>query len=379
MASINPFKPTAGKMPPILIGRQPIIDDFSEALDNGVGAPGRIMLVTGQRGFGKTVMLTEFRRMAKARHWEVIAETASTGLVARLIAALSPTGMRLDQADIGPSIGIAGIATASLGQARFSAESNPLTLRNALNKRLNSRKIGKGKGILITIDETQAASHEDLVAIATAVQHVITDADESDVPDADKKGVAIVFAGLPYMLNDLLDNEVTTFLRRALRRELENVPLPDVKNAFLETVSDSGKTVSESDALDAARISDGYPYMVQLVGYYMWQSAQRRHSDVITASDIATGAADALLAFDDAVCAPAMDGTTSAEQLFLKAMAKDVPDPTQVGDIAERTKRSRSWVSKYRAALIKDRLIRPAGHGQLEFAVPHLGEYLQSL
>ena len=329
MAS-NPFKPTAGKMPPILIGRHSIIEDFSEALTNGVGAPGRIMLVTGQRGFGKTVMLTEFRRIAKAQRWEVIGETASAGLVTRLIAALSPSGLRLDQANISPSIGISGIATASLGQAHFSAEFNPLTLRNALNKQLGSKKLGKGKGILITIDETQAASHDDLVAIATAVQHVITDADESDTPDADKKGVAIVFAGLPYMVNDLLDNEVTTFLRRALRRELDNVPLPDVKNAFLETVADSGKTISEEDALEAARQSDGYPYMVQLVGYYMWQSAQRRGSNVITADDVTTGVSDALLAFDDAVCAPALDGITSAERLFLAAMAKDSPNPTQV-------------------------------------------------
>lgn len=158
--AVNPFKPTAGKMPPILIGRHSIIEDFSEALTNGVGAPGRIMLVTGQRGFGKTVMLTEFRRIAKAQHWEVIGETASAGLVTRLIAALSPSGLRLDQANISPSIGISGIATASLGQAHFSAESNPLTLRNALNKRLGSKKLGKGKGILITIDETQAASHD---------------------------------------------------------------------------------------------------------------------------------------------------------------------------------------------------------------------------
>ncbi|KAA8827882.1 ATP-binding protein [Bifidobacterium tissieri] len=379
MALANPFKPTAGKMPPILIGRQSIIDDFTEALENGAGAPGRIMLITGQRGFGKTVMLTEFRRMARARHWETIAETASAGLITRLVTALAPTGMRLDQADISPSIGIAGVATASLGQARFSAEASPLTLRNALNKRLGSRKIGKGKGILITIDETQAATQEDLVAIATAVQHVITDADESNVPDADKKGVAIVFAGLPYMINELLDNEVTTFLRRALRRELDNVPLPDVKNAYLETIEDSGKTIDAADALDAARLSEGYPYMVQLIGYYMWQAAQRRRSDVIDTSDVETALSDALLAFDDAVCAPAMDGTTSAEKLFLKAMAKDSPNPTQVGDLMERTRRSRSWVSKYRAALIKDQLIRPAGHGQLEFAVPHLGQYLQSL
>jgi hypothetical protein len=378
-AETNPFKPTAGKMPPILIGRQAIIDDFSESLKNGVGAPGRIMLVTGQRGFGKTVMLTEFRRIAKAQRWETIAETASQGLVARLVAALTPEKLQLDEAEISPTVAVPGVVSASLGQAHFSAQTSPLTLRNALNRRLASRKIGRGKGILITIDETQAASREDLVAIATAVQHVITDADESDTPDAEKKGIAIVFAGLPYMVNDLLDNEVTTFLRRALRRELDNIALPDVRGAFVQSVAESGKTISDSDALDAARRSEGYPYMVQLVGYYMWQSAQRRGSAVITADDVNTGAGDAMLAFEDAVCAPALNGTTGAERLFLTAMAQDSPNPTRVADIAERARRSRSWADKYRAVLIEDKLIRPADHGYVEFAVPHLGEYLRAL
>lgn len=190
------------------------------------------------------------------------------------------------------------------------------------------------------------------------------------------KGVAIVFAGLPYMVNELLDNEVTTFLRRALRRELANVPLVDVNNAFLETAADSGKTISEEDALCAAQQSDGYPYMVQLIGYYMWQSAERRGSDVITAHDVDSGVRDALLAFDDAVCAPALDGTSEAERLFLNAMAQDAPGPTRVSDIAQRVRRSRSWVGKYRTILIEDKLIRPAGHGKVEFAVPYLGEYL---
>ena len=31
----NPFKPTAGKRPPILIGRESVIEDFEEGLDNG--------------------------------------------------------------------------------------------------------------------------------------------------------------------------------------------------------------------------------------------------------------------------------------------------------------------------------------------------------
>lgn len=50
MSMVNPFKPTAGGEPPLLIGRDRIIRDFEKGLDNGVGAPGRIMLVTGARG-----------------------------------------------------------------------------------------------------------------------------------------------------------------------------------------------------------------------------------------------------------------------------------------------------------------------------------------
>ena len=53
----NPFKPTAGKRPPVLIGRESVIEDFEEGLDNGAGASGRLMLLTGNRGCGKTVLL----------------------------------------------------------------------------------------------------------------------------------------------------------------------------------------------------------------------------------------------------------------------------------------------------------------------------------
>ena len=110
----NPFKPTAGKIPPLLIGRQPIIDDFAEGLENGAGAPGRLMLITGQRGYGKTVMLSEFARLATAQGWTVVSETASFGLCDRIVAALAPQGLKLKSANIGPSFSIPGIASASL-------------------------------------------------------------------------------------------------------------------------------------------------------------------------------------------------------------------------------------------------------------------------
>ena len=132
----NPFKPTAGKMPPVLIGRQGIIDDFAEGIDNGAGAPGRLMLITGQRGYGKTVMLTELGRVAESRGWGVISETASEGLCGRLIEALADKGVRLRGLSLTPTIGVPGV-TASLGGASFSAaEQGALTLRDAIEARL---------------------------------------------------------------------------------------------------------------------------------------------------------------------------------------------------------------------------------------------------
>ena len=70
----NPFKPTAGASPPLLIGRQGVVDSFVEGLDDGPGAPSRLSLCTGPRGIGKTVMLAELGRQARERGWVVIDE-----------------------------------------------------------------------------------------------------------------------------------------------------------------------------------------------------------------------------------------------------------------------------------------------------------------
>ncbi|WP_244569065.1 ATP-binding protein [Pseudoscardovia suis] len=399
-------------MPPILIGRQSIIDDFQEALDNGIGAPGRIMLVTGQRGFGKTVMLTQFRRIAREQGWLTIAETASEGLVDRLAQSLDPqTGSHVSSAQLSPTVSAAGVG-ASLGQVTISKESAPLTLRTAMQHCLSSKRTKKGKGVVITIDEMQSATTADIVAIATAVQHTIAASDELDCPEEDKRGIAIVFAGLPSMLNELINNRTTTFMRRALQRELQNVPIPDVRDAYLQSVVQSGKAISAELATQAARESDGYPYMVQLLGYYMWQSAQRRRSQTIEEADLRQGYADAITAFDQAVCAPALDELGTPERVFLQAMAQSMArsatptesaNPSSSGkasseaahsataadawqpitqqiaktsDIASFTSRSRSWVSKYRAVLLRDHVIESAGHGYVRFAIPHMRDYL---
>ena len=59
MVARNPFKPSAGATPPLLVGRTEAIEEFKYSLADGPGAPGRLTIFTGARGVCKTVMLTE--------------------------------------------------------------------------------------------------------------------------------------------------------------------------------------------------------------------------------------------------------------------------------------------------------------------------------
>ncbi|NMM98890.1 ATP-binding protein [Bifidobacterium olomucense] len=373
MRQSNPFKPTAGRMPPLLIGRDTIIDDFEEGLDDGPGAPGRLMRVTGARGVGKTVILTEFGRIAKARKWEVIDETASEGLAQRLLNRLAPDKPSVNLS-LKPSVSIAGLGGVSLGEASVSSKQMPLTLRAAMGQRLDALE-RKNAGLLVTIDEAQAAERSDMVAIATAVQHLIRE----------ERNIAFVFAGLPTIASKWLNDEVLTFLRRAQSEQLGDIPLQDVRDAFEDTFEDSGIAI-EGTALDmAAKATEGYPFMIQLVGYHIWRIAYRRSRNLdikkpdsitVTEQDTEQGIANALSRLGDAVHGPELDGLSPIDKTYLLAMAQD-DGPSSTSTVAERMGKDVAYANIYRTRLIEAQVIKDMGYGKVDFAIPYLRQYLR--
>lgn len=361
---MNPFKPTAGGEPPLLIGRERVVRDFDKGLDNGVGAPGRIMLITGARGTGKTVMLTVLGDKARAHKWDVIEETASDGLCERLVSELCSKDSLIDKLTFAPSITIAG-ASVSLGEAELSPKRMPETLRKAMSARLDALE-KRDAGLMISIDETQAASRADLIAIATAIQHQIRE----------KRNVSIVFAGLPQMISDLFDDEVITFLRRARTNVLANVPIDEVKESFAQTFEDSGMSLDISLVEKAAVATAGYPYMIQLVGYYIWDAADARESTVISKEDVNEGIREARVDLDNAVCVPELHGLSKNDKAYLEAMA--VSDgPSGTSEVAKRMGRSAKYAATYRKRLLDAYVIRQTDRGEVDFAVPFLREYLR--
>lgn len=361
---MNPFKPTAGGEPPLLIGRERVVRDFDKGLDNGVGAPGRIMLITGARGTGKTVMLTVLGDKARAHKWDVIEETASDGLCERLVSELCSKDSLIDKLTFAPSITIAG-ASVSLGEAELSPKRMPETLRKAMSARLDALE-KRDAGLMISIDETQAASRADLIAIATAIQHQIRE----------KRNVSIVFAGLPQMISDLFDDEVIAFLRRARTNVLANVPIDEVKESFAQTFEDSGMSLDTSLVEKAAVATAGYPYMIQLVGYYIWDAADARESTVISKEDVDEGIREARVDLDNAVCVPELHGLSKNDRAYLEAMA--VSDgPSGTSEVAKRMGRSAKYAATYRKRLLDAYVIRQTDRGEVDFAVPFLREYLR--
>ena len=86
----NPFKPTAGMNPPELIGRDAVLDEFAESLDNGPGAPDRLMRVSGIRGIGKTVMLNALGDVAASRGFHVVNVASDVGFCDRIAQMVAP-------------------------------------------------------------------------------------------------------------------------------------------------------------------------------------------------------------------------------------------------------------------------------------------------
>src|SRR5437868_11470338 len=69
----NPFAPGAGAPPPELVGRDPILDQARILLGRVKQKKSeKSMLLTGLRGVGKTVLLNEVERQAKADKYHTL-------------------------------------------------------------------------------------------------------------------------------------------------------------------------------------------------------------------------------------------------------------------------------------------------------------------
>ncbi|WP_395405430.1 ATP-binding protein (plasmid) [Arthrobacter sp. UC242_113] len=359
----NPFRPTAGATPPDLVGRGGVLDEFAYGLRIGSGAPGLLTIFTGARGIGKTVMLGAAEDLALQDGWAVVSETATPGFLGRIGEAMRRLANDLGEGPTGRRVTAVSVAGFSVTTQLAPEEQVDWRARGVALLRLLAER---GTGLIITVDEIHAADRSELAQLAADVQHFIRDG----LP------IGLIFAGLPAAVSDLLNEGVATFLRRADRIDLHAASITEVERSFTETFASAGVPLSGELARDAAEATGGYPFLIQLVGYFLWQEAER-NPDSLDPDAVERAVSAARRRNERVVIEAALSTTSGRDQDFLRAMAED-SGPSSTMDIGRRTGMRPNAVGNYRTRLLDAGLIEPAGYGLVDFAIPGLREYMTS-
>lgn len=385
---VNPYRPGAGRRPPVLAGRESELDAFAvvrrRVEERGEGDRGWVL--NGLRGVGKTVLLNELLGQVSSRGWiaakvEASGSTTlpialSTALVRsmraatghhpeprlrRLLGIFRAFSLRFDPASGSVSLGVdvdpvAGVADSG----RFTDD------LAALFEALGETSRDLGVGTLVLVDELQEASSDDLTAINTAV-HRIGQADEP-LP------VAFVAAGLPSLPAQLAD--ATSYAERLYDYRPIGLLGEDAARAALVRPSLNHDVTWEDDAIaQALAVAGGYPYFLQAIGKHVWDAARTTR---ITVDDVTVGSGSARREVDEGLYRSRWERATPAQKSLLRALAATGGEqPVAVSELVSAMgKRRLSDLSVARDELIKKGLAYAPERGLLAFTVPGMHEFI---
>lgn len=362
MASDRFFSPSFGNRPSYLVGREEIIAEFEAGLSDAPGSRARSVLFLGQRGMGKTVLLWELADRARKLGYVVANPTVvSDSLLDRIVEKIQEDGERVLKTKRGSLTG------GSLGALGFSVglqfSKDVQETRSAQYKltQLARALFGKGKGLLILVDEVQANSAS-LRQLIIQYQELM----------GEGLNVAIAMAGLPTSVSAVLNDKVLTFLNRAKKTTLEPLKMSDVDAYFETAFKESDVEITQSQRKQATEKTQGSPYLMQLIGYNIVKSADRKMSDSSLNHAIEVAEED----FKNDVCGTTISALSEKDVEFLKAMSEDKVT-SNLSEIAKRLGVTSDYAQKYRKRLINAGIIEPANRGSVKFSVPLLADYLR--
>ena len=355
------FQPTFGNRPERYIGRDGVIEHFMDGLREPVGSRNRCTLFLGQRGMGKTALLLELSDRAQKSGYVVARVTAHEGMPQAIIEQFQLNGSQFFKDEKRKVTGMsAGALGFSFGLTFSDAAERQSGFRSKMSL-LCDKLAEKGKGALILIDEvrTSAAMRE----VASAYQELV----------GDRKNVAIAMAGLPHSVSGVLNDSVLTFLNRATKVELGLISTNLIRAYYERAFKLIGIEASDEILDHASLLTRGFPYLMQLIGYYVIQYTPK--GGELTETIMAKVEKAAMGDMEDNVFKPILAPLSDNDKLFLKAIARCEGTVTTAKLQAALGKKGPA-LQPYRKRLIEAGVIEAPRRGELVFAVPYLSQYL---
>ena len=374
----NPFSPGAGSPPPELVGRDPILEQARILLGRiKAGRPEKSMLLTGLRGVGKTVLLNEIERLAKAGGYRTLAiEAHEDKQLGPLIAPhlrtllydldrIAGAGHKVKRA-LAVLRGFAGALKLTVGEVSIGLDIEPekgaadsgdleIDLPNllvAVAEAAEERKIA----VAVLIDEVQYFSQKELGALIMAMHKV----QQRQLP------LVLLGAGLPILPG--LAGESKSYAERLFSfPDIGALSAGDTAKALREPALASGVGFDANALKEVFRLTKGYPYFLQEWGYQAWNLAA---ASPITLRVVKSATATVIPRLDRNFFRVRFDRLTPGEKNFLRAMATLGPGAQRTGDIADTLGVKVTSLGPVRAKLIKKGMIYSPAHGDMAFTVP---------
>ena len=381
----NPYAPGAGSPPPELAGREPVLEAARVALARHlIGRSSKSIILLGQRGVGKTVLLDRIRSNAEAGGATTVGieSPEQRSLPASLAPALRNALLRMSRREAATDTAKRALRTlrsfvsalnmryqdleVSLdfepepGMADYgNLEMDLIDLMEAVGRAAQAADTC----IALFIDELQYVAEDELAALIAALHRTA----QRQLP------VALIAAGLPQVRGQL--GKAKTYAERQFEfAEIGALSPEQARIAIAKPAQEEGVEI-EAAALDeiVAR-TEGYPYFLQEWGKHAWNEAAQ---SPITLSDVRAASDRAVAELDQSFFRVRFDRLTPTEYQYLRGMAELGPGPHRSRDIAAMLERKPPSVAPIRSRLIDKGMIWSPGYGDTAFTVPLFDEFMK--
>lgn len=258
----NPYTLVFGQPPLEVVERtaqaERIVSDFCQERPSNY-----LNLVTGIRGCGKTVFITQIaHRLRQKPEWIVVDLNVQRDLLYSLAAKLA-SHQTLSQWFQEAEINLQAFGV-NVGLKRAPAATD---IEDVLIRMLRSIQKHHLR-VLVTIDE--ATNSREIRAFASAYQIFIREG----LP------VFLLMTGLYHQIERLRNAEGMTFLERAPRTVLAPLSFIPMVRKYMETLK-----ISEEKATRLAKATKGYAFAFQTVGYFCWEYPENENEAMSRARD----------------------------------------------------------------------------------------------
>lgn len=340
----NPFTLDFGIKPEQFISRisqtREIISTFDDA------DPSRhIFMITGVRGSGKTVLLSSISAsMAEKKNWYVIELNPSRDMLESLAGKIySIPGMKklfvkakLDFSAFGLGISIED----GLGITDIEV---------ALEKMLGEIR-AQGKRLLILIDEV--AKNNEITVFSHSFQMFLRN----------KLPVFLLMTGLYENIYELQNEKSLTFLYRAPKLILEPLNAITIANSY-EKILD----VSEEESIRMSKLTKGYPFAYQVLGYLYWEKRPQKLDDIIPLYD---------QHLSEYVYEKIWSELSELDKKIMVAISKE-QDRMRIKDIRDSLSMDSGLFSVYRDRLFRKGILDVSEYGYVSVALPRFSDFVR--